>query len=161
MKLMKKVFIILLILLSFSFTSCVKHTPDTNGPHDLSLSTITIEDILNGNGETMKTGAVKVQKGRKCSIKVKKFSGIETLAAFSLNNSAFHFSINAEVYEGNFKLLLCTKDKVLREILVNEGTQSFKLPPTTATIFLKAAGESAFYNLTYEYKIDMPVSMVI
>ena len=158
---MKKVFIFLLILLAFSFTSCVKHMPDTNGPNDISLSTITLDEILNGHTTTVKSGALKVQHGRKCSIKVKKFSGVEVLDTFNLNNSGFHFAINAELYEGNFKLLLCTKDKVLREIMINEGTQKFKLPPTTATIYLKAAGESAHYNLTYEYEIDMPISMVI
>lgn len=161
MRSLKKVILVFIIAGVFLLSSCSRHTPDTNGPENLSLETITIDDILKTKSKSVRSRTLEINRGHKHSLKTRKFSGIETLRKFNLNGSAFHLSINAEVYSGNFRIVLCNKDKVLKDVRVNGGPQSFMLPPVSDTIYLKIAGESANFNLVYEYKIDMPENTII
>lgn len=159
---MKKIFLTFLIaVFILPLTSCVKHTPDTNGPKNFSLETITTDEILNTDSDCLKQGAVEQKKDNVTSINMKKFSGIETIHKFKLNSASLNLAINIKVISGNLEVVLCSKDDVLKKFRVNKGTQQINIPAMTDNLYLKVAGESASFGLSYEYDVEMSKGVVI
>lgn len=159
---MKKIlFIILLITSFFAFTSCARHIKDTNGENNFNTETISTQDMLDNNSSSIKQGALEKKKGNSVSINVKKFSGIETIHNFKLNSATLDFAINIKVNSGNLKVIICSKSDVIKEFKVNKGTQRLQLPTTTENLYLKIAGESASFSLSYEYEVNMDKGVVI
>lgn len=158
---MKKInLVILCLFFVVTLTSCTHHIADTNGKDDFSLTTIPVQNIVDGN-DCIKRGAVKIQKGKSGVIKVKKFSGVDTLHKFQLNSASLHLEIDPKVNSGNMKLLLCTDNEVVSDILLNNGPQVIDIPVSADTIYLKVGGESANFYIDYEYEITMSKGIYI
>ena len=156
----RSIFYALVVCLSFVLFSCSRHTPDTNGRDNYSLTSMTSQDIITGN-KCIKRGSSKVKKGTSVDIDVKKFSGVETLHKFQLNGASLEINLAAQVKSGNLKILLCNDSEVIKEFVVNKGQQSVTLPSMSDTLYLKAGGESASYSLSFDYKVHMAQGIMI
>lgn len=161
MKKSKKVTLICIILSVFFLSSCVAHKADTNGLDDYSLTEITTEDILSPYGSNVTTGSLRVQNGNKCTVKIKKLSGVNELFSLPIGNSDLHLTIDAEVTAGNCRVVLCAIDQILEEIPINEGEQEITVHNLNDKVFLKVAGESAQLKITYEYNVEESESYII
>lgn len=139
---------------------CSRHTPDTNGKNNFSLTSISLQDIITGNS-CVKSGATRVRKNNVTDIHVRKFSGVETVQTFQLNGAALELSIGVNVESGNLKVLVCNEHEILKEIFVNEGVQTVNLPPMSDTVYLKVGGESAEYKMSFEYEVSKSLGIMI
>ena len=153
-------FFALILCFAVGLTSCSRHIPDSNGKNNLALESISLQEIISGDN-CIKSGASRVRRGDVTDIKVKKFSGVETVHKFQLNGAALELTVAANVDSGNFKVLLCNDHEIVKEILVNHGAQTVQIPPMSDTLYLKVAGESASYSLSFQYDVTMSRSIYI
>ena len=147
---MKKIICALLLcctLLSFAGCAMISYE-DTNGDEDFTLQTLTEEDILDGgNSSEMLSSHVTVNN--KSTYKAKSLSGVKVLYEKKLREETITFSLSSTVSKGNARLVLASEDAILHEFDLNKADQSFTLENFTGRVFLRLAGESAEYSVSF------------
>ena len=149
--------------LVWTFVSRPDVIEDTNGPDDISLTTITDENIINldmgaRNPMTVKekgveVGGVKINKGYE--IYSKKFTGV---AEVMYNNYIFASGVVIEleylkVESGNFKMALVHEDEIIQVIEPSDEPICIELDKIRGTLSLRIAGESAAYSFRISEQI--------
>ena len=152
MKREKKLITILVIPFLLCLTGCLASNKDSNGPNDYSLTTMTEDDIIENKRPVLEMGAIRKSINNKTSISVMKFYGIKVLEKIRPNGTDINLVIEPEVKKGNLAVVICTENTIVQEIPVNCGEQKITIPYRDEPIFLKVAGESAKYNLSYEFE---------
>ena len=134
-------------LLSFAGCTMVSYE-DTNGDEDFTLQTLTEQDILDG-GSSSEFLSSNVTVNGKITYKAKKLSGVKVLYEKKLKGETFEISLSSTVSKGNARLVLASEDEILHEFALNEANQSFTLENFSGRVYLRLAGESAEYSVSF------------
>lgn len=126
--------------------SCAAHYADTNGETDFSLQTLTEADILSRNNY-LQTRASQSAANNNTKVSVGKFSGVRILHTF--RSGTHTLTVTPGVTAGNFRLVLCTENRILHDFALTGEKQTFIVDASAESVFFKAAGESAAFSLDY------------
>ena len=149
--------ILVVLIIGFFFLPKMDHIDDTNGPDDITLSTLTEEDIFAKTlsctgGPNMATGRITLPGGWEISKGVKlyadKFSGVADIlwadyilpSDFSLDLD--HFSVEG----GNFRMMVINEGKIIAEIEPGDDI-SLLIENITGPTYVRIAGESAAFTI--------------
>lgn len=146
---MKRIFITFFALfLILLITGCsFIQVEDTNGDDNYVIQTFSDEDIARTNHSTS-FRLYKTSYNDHGTIKVKKMSGIMLLNTTNANGQTLIYNINSSVVKGNFRIVIVSNDKIIKDIPINEES-SFKLENVSGSYELKIVGESAEFSLEY------------
>lgn len=140
--------LVFLLLLPLTLTGC-KTYEDTNGPDDYSLQTLTEQNILRG-GSCTKVGSMETVSDNLHTVRVKTLNGVDTLETFSAAGS-YTILLSSEVTKGNARLVLCTGDEILHDFNLNGDYQVWTFTVGSSNVYLRIAGESCGFSVTYRY----------
>lgn len=113
----------LLILVSCALllASCgAGHIEDTNGD-DISLCSLTDEDIFGKTTSYVAVGAVSTQVNNKHTFKASRLSGIYEYIRFTKDRGAFTINADTSVEEGNLRVVVLCDGKYVADIAVKKG----------------------------------------
>lgn len=139
---------ILLVVLLFVLSGCsFGQIEDTNGDEDFSIQTISEDEIIKGTN-SVSVGRITTSKNNNYSMKVEKFSGVETICTWEKYSSLFNLTTDITINSGNFMLVLTT-DKDVIKVFKNNEIDEFLVNTLSGDIHLKIVGESANFQLKY------------
>lgn len=131
------------------FGSGLEHIPDTNGPEDYSLTTITDENIIKQDLGSIggPTISQSILFGDGYEFSAKKFTGVyEILYDNFIGKSDFVLDLtNFVVTEGNVRLVVIHNDQIVAELTPDMFVE-YRLEDITGTVSLRIAGESAAFS---------------
>lgn len=140
--------------------------PDTNGPDDYSLTTITDENILNldmgainpikKKGISLDLGSVTVGSGLEFSSR--NFTGVyEVMYNNYFLDSDVVIELNyLKVNSGNFRMVVVYNGEIIETIEPSDEPIEFRMEDVNGTVSLRIAGESADYEFSmFEHDYDM------
>lgn len=122
---------------------------DTNGPDDYSLQVLTDQDILHGV-DHIKIASATIKHNKLTTCTAKTMSGVETLFEASMDNETFRILVSCKIDKGNARLVLVVDEKIVHDFALNEENQLFVMKNVCGKIYLRLAGESAGYSVTYQ-----------
>ena len=147
---MKKAILSILALMLAAmtlFSSCASaHIKDTNGKDDYSLQQLTEEDLLKSRS-SVSSVSVSSTRDHETRVTVRKCSGVKEFRTFT--KGTYTVTVNFKVNAGNIRLVLCDSDQILKEFEINSDGQSFTFDCGYKIVSLKAACESAGFELVY------------
>lgn len=147
---MKKILVIIIsVVCLFSLASCVSHIEDTNGD-DTSLCTLTDSDIINGVS-SLSQGSVSNKRNDRGSIKVEKFSGVQTIDSINVRDVAENVICTVTVKSGNLRVVIVRNGAIFAD-LKTDGTEDTVTLTESGKYELKVAGESACFEMKYKIK---------
>ena len=136
-----------------------EHIEDTNGADDLSLQTITDENIINLDFGAVGGPTISRRNGWSNTVEfsAKKYTGVtEILYDNYIGTTGFEVALSDfEVYDGNFKLIVVYNDEIVAT-LEPGAVVEYRLEDVSGYISLRIAGESASFSFTmsqYDYDI--------
>ena len=157
--------IILVVIAGFLFMPKMEHIPDTNGPEDLTLATLTESDILAREltctgGPNYSVGRISLPGGWELSSGVKltadKFSGItdilwaDYILPSDFNLCLEHFSVT----EGNFRMMVINEGRIIADVQPGDNIDLL-IEDLTGPTFVRIAGESAAFKIVMsEFEYD-------
>jgi len=131
------------------FGSGLEHIPDTNGPEDFSLTTVTDENILNRDLGSIggPTVSQSILSGDGYEFSAREFTGVyEILYDNYIGKSDFQLDItNFQVTGGNFRMVVIHNDQIVAD-LTPDMFVTYRLEDITGTVSLRIAGESAAFS---------------
>lgn len=135
------------ILVVYLVGDKVEDIPDTNGPDDYTLTTITSFDILADEmGCTGYRSSGELISGQR--FRASEFSGIlELYREDFFGDSTVTITLDSEVTAGNCRIVLVHNDAILYEFALNEIGQSYTLENVNGPVRLVLAGESAEFDV--------------
>ena len=149
--------IILVVIAGFLFMPKMEHIPDTNGPDDLTLATLTEVDILAREltctgGPNHSAGRISLPGGWELSSGVKltadKFSGItdilwaDYILPSDLTLTLDHFRVEG----GNFRMMVINNGQIIADILPGDHVEVL-IEDITGPTYIRIAGESAAFTI--------------
>ncbi len=141
---------------------------DTNGVTDFSLTTLTLENILDewygytmfASGSYGEGGSTNVdhewedEDRDRRSMHAKSFSGVTVLQATKTDYETLTLDITSNVESGNFRIVITVDGAYYCDVEVNKTTQVVLNDIKNKTVLIKLAGESAKFRAevsrTYE-----------
>lgn len=148
----KTVCLLLALLLCLPLAACAGHIEDTNGD-DPTPVTLTDADIVKFSTSSIASSFVSNTVNGKTTTRVGKLSGVTQLAELHSDGREV-LTYTASRSEGNLRLCLVRDGKIVSELPVDGEAHTVPLPDT-GKYQLRAAGESAKFNIVYE-KQDWP-----
>jgi hypothetical protein len=158
--------IILVIALGFLFMPKMEHIEDLNGAENVSLATLTEEDILAKTltctgGPNYATGRLVLPGGWEISsgveLSAKKFSGItdilwaDYILPSDFNLCMEHFSVT----EGNFRMMVINEGKIIADVQPGDNIDLL-IEDLTGPTYVRIAGESAAFTIAMsEFEYDL------
>ena len=140
--------VVVALLWMFS-DSILKHIPDTNGPEDFSLTTITDSNIINRDMGSIGIVGVSqsVLTGDGYEFSAKKFTGVYDIFHDNfIGKSDFVLDLtNFVVTEGNVRLVVIHNDQIVAELTPDTFIE-YRLEDISGTVALRIAGESAAFS---------------
>lgn len=134
------------------------HIEDTNGPEDVSLQTITDQQIIDRSIGSI--GGPDISRsfltGDAVEFSAEKFTGVhEILYDNFIGPSDFEVNLSAyEIYGGNFELVVVHNDEIIA-VLEPDLFVDYRVEDITGYISLRIAGESASFSFSMsEYEYD-------
>lgn len=150
--------IFLAVSIFWMISSGIEPIPDTNGPDDYSLVTITDENILNRDmGAHMPLGkrsskleVGNVTIGSDIVFSSGDFSGVyEVMYNNFFLDSDVYIRLNyLKVNSGNFRMVVVYNDEIIHEIAPSDEPIELLLEDLNGTVSLRIAGESADYEFS-------------
>lgn len=127
-----------------------EHIPDTNGPDDFSLQTITDENIRKLNTGALGGGESWDSISNTTTYRSDKFSGVSVIHEKEIWTTGMTINVyNYIVEDGNFRLLVMVDDEILHEFIPNgDLIQTFELGAISGLFSIRIAGESADYRFS-------------
>ena len=139
------------------FSDGIQHIPDTNGPEDNSLTTITDANIINRDMGSIggPTISQSILTGNGYEFSAKEFTGVsEILYDNFILPSDFQLDItNFVIHGGNFRMVVVHNDQIVAELTPDMFVE-YRLENVTGTVSLRIAGESAafqFFMSDFDY----------
>ena len=149
--------IVVVLVVGFLFLPKMEHIADTNGAENISLATLTEEDILANSltctgGPNRSTGRLNLPGGWSISdgveLYAKKFSGVTDIlwadyilpSDFSLNLD--HFSVTG----GNFRMMVINEGEIIADIQPGDNIDML-IESLTGYTTVRIAGESAAFTI--------------
>ena len=142
----KAISLLLTALLLCALTACgsVK-IEDTNGPDDLSLNTITDQNILKLDLPSGGYGVRTTSNLATCY--GKEFSGVTEILSTNLIAGTFAVDLmDFTVTGGNFRMVVVNDGKIVADIA--PGTDQISLDGLKGDVSLRIAGESAAFSFS-------------
>lgn len=142
---------------------------DTNGEQNISLNTITKEDILNDKylptkmwfGDSQEGGQSDISDEKlkktdydKVSFSAKTFSGVDVLQATKVDSDKLVLDISSEVKSGNFAVMVVIDGEYYCDVDVNTTTQVELENISGKTVLLKIAGENAEIRVSAQRNVN-------
>lgn len=150
---MKKILLTLMISLMIVFLcGCGPNFEDTNGDNDISLATITEENIIK-----MDLGASDYKESTSSASDYKKFSSenfsgvCEIFSETYIKSDVIVDIVDFDVNSGNFKLVAVCDDKIIHEFEPGDKGNVVTLEDVDGGFSIRMAGESA----DFEFRIDV------
>lgn len=148
MKKIKKPLIYLLSILSLA--SCgfdnLTNIEDTNGENDISLCSLTEEDLLEKNPHALFNMSSTSSNNTKTTFKCNIFSGVSDIASYTIKE-ATSFTVTSLIEQGNGDFFIYQDGKRIHTIgFPYDGT--ILVNSVTGKIHFRIAGESAKMNIT-------------
>ena len=137
----------LVILLSLPGCTPTSYA-DTNGEEDFSLQTLTERDLIQGTN-TSKMMSSTVTMGDKTTCKAQTLSGVEVLYEKRLKGETLDLVVSCQITKGNARLVLVLDDEIIHDFTLNKDSQHFTMENVTGKVYLKLAGESAGYTVSF------------
>lgn len=141
--------VLVAVALFWIFGDGIEHIEDTNGPEDISLTTITDSNIINRDIGSIggPTISQSVLTGDGYEFSAKKFTGVyEILYDNFIGTSDFWLDLtNFSVTEGNFRMVVVHNDQIVAELTPDMFVE-YRLEDITGTVSLRIAGESAAFQ---------------
>ena len=148
----KSLLVSLIVVLAVLLASCgFGQIEDTNGDSP-ELCELTDDDIFNDNPKSVQFGSVYSSIGGKYSLKVNKFSGVESVAKFSANGTKLVINSDSTLQSGNFRIVLMHDGEYLSDIPTGEKSVTIDSPEGDYEI--RVAGESAKFDIVISYSVD-------
>ena len=148
MKKIKKPLIYLLSMLSLA--SCgfdnLTHIEDTDGENDISLCSLTEEDLLEKNPHALFNMSSTSSNNTKTTFKCNIFSGVSDIASYTIKEKT-SFTVTSLIEEGNGDFFIYQDCKRIQTIgFPYDGT--ILVNSVAGKIHFRIAGESAKMNIT-------------
>lgn len=145
------VIVFLVVFLFMMLTSDLEPIPDTNGPDNYQLQTITDQDIIRGEMGALNPISIHEDLiGDGLTFSSKNFTGVyEVLYDHLLGSSDFVLSLSSlTVTEGNFRMVVVHDGRIVAEFEPNAEDPfiDYYLENVSGTVSLRIAGESASYS---------------
>ena len=131
-------------MLVSALASCASgkmHIEDTNGADDVSLCTLTEEDIL-GRPSYISYMSIENSVNDSYRLTVDKLSGVSEAKKITVGADAVTLTYTVEVSEGNLRVCIVKDGAVVADLAVNGGEQQLTLSEK-GTYRVIVAGESA------------------
>lgn len=133
--------------------------PDTNGPDNYSLATLTEDDVLSDYGSRMLMSSHS-KKGSETSVKgvyqdddkdevcvsAKIFDGVYTAQATKINTDKLMFNISSVVESGNFAIYILIDGEIYCQADINCETQVKLENIKDKLVLIKIVGEAANFE---------------
>lgn len=135
---------IIAVILASALASCESgkmHIEDTNGADDVSLCTLTEEDIL-GRPSYISYMSIENSVNDSYRLTVDKLSGVSEAKKITVGADAVTLTYTVEVSEGNLRVCIVKDGAVVADLAVNGGEQQLTLSEK-GTYRVIVAGESA------------------
>lgn len=144
----KKLLIYLLSMLSLA--SCgfdnLTHIDDTNGEDDISLCSLTEEDLLEKNPHALFNMSSTSSNNNKTTFKCNVFSGVSDIASYTIKEET-SFTVTSLIEQGNGDFFIYQDCKRIQTIgFPYDGT--ILVNNVAGKIHFRIAGESAKMNIT-------------
>ena len=148
---MKKITKPLIYFLSlFSLASCgfdnLTHIEDTNGENDISLCSLTEEDLLEKNPHALFNMSSTSSNNTKTTFKCNIFSGVSDIASYTIKEKT-SFTVTSLIEEGNGDFFIYQDGKRIYSIGFPYN-DTIVLSDVTGKIYFRIAGESAKMDIT-------------
>lgn len=151
--------LLMVVWVAMMLLNPTKHIEDTNGPDDVSLQTITQDQIIHRSIGSVGGPAISTSTlaGDAVTISAKKFTGVyEILYDNYWLPSDFEVDlISFEVYGGNFQLVVVHEEEIVA--VLEPGTfVHYRMDDIKGYVSLRLVGESAAFKITMSgYDYDM------
>ena len=147
-------------LLSVVFYHRNNSLTDLNGATDFSLTTLTLENILDewygytmfasgsyGEGNSTNVDHEWEDEDRDSrSMHAQSFSGVTVLQATKTDRETLTMDITSTVESGNFRIVITVDSAYYCDVEINETTQVVLKDVQNKTVLIKLAGESAKFR---------------
>ena len=153
---MKRIFAIMMILLLCLGLVACGQIADENGDQDTSLATLTREELVASNPTSVETGSVKNSVDGKMTWKVKKFSGVKLLESIEMQEGAQSLVVSADstLEKGNLYMFVCRDGEIIGAVATGMGAKLTIKNPKAGKYELRAAGESAAFELSARMSVE-------
>ena len=136
----------------------IEPIPDTNGPDDISLATITDENIINRDMGSVHAVTIKksgIEVGNVAINSMVKFSSKDFSGIYEICYNNYIGKSDVEVRlghltvdSGNFKMVALLNDEIVGVIEPSDEEIVFRMDDINGYFSLRIAGESAAYSFT-------------
>lgn len=146
---------IMTLLLCLGLIACGQ-IADENGDQDTSLATLTREELVASNPTSVEAGSVKSSTDGRMTWKVKKFSGVKVLGSIEVQEGAQSLVISADssLEKGNLYTFVCRDGEIIGAVATGTGAKLTIKNPKAGKYELRAAGESAAFELSVRMSIE-------
>ena len=121
------------------------HIEDTNGD-DISLCSLTDEEIFGKTTSSVAAGTVSTQVNNKYTFKASRLSGVYEYISFTKDRGAFTIKADTSVEEGNLRIVVLCDGKYVADIAVKES-ESLRIENKLGGKYeIRFAAESAKFN---------------
>ncbi len=136
-----------LLLLPLCSCSSVQHIEDTNGAEDISLCTLTEEELVSPHPQYIMQGSKLNQKSGAISFATRKMSGVMILDKFTVKaGETYEFTGATTVNSGNVRIYIVCDGEIVLDIPTGYTT-NFTLSGVEGKCELRAAAESAKFSI--------------
>lgn len=154
---MKKVLSIAFIACMMLFmVGCGTEYPDTNGPDDYTLETITDENIINRDIGAAGLTYEETNMGglHSAEYSAKNLNGTEQiyLTSFWGKSDVIVYIGHMNVESGNFRLVIINNDEIIYDIPLDAFAEEFRFDDLEGDFSISVAGESACFDFSIEVR---------
>ena len=133
------------------FSCGAGHIEDTNG-EDISLCSLTDEEIFGKSTSSVASGTVSTQLNNKYTFKANRLSGVYEYVSFAKDRGAFIIKADTSVEEGNLRIVVLCDGKYVADIAVKTG-ESLRIENKLGGKYeIRFAAESA--KFTFECTVE-------
>ena len=147
-KMKQLISLLIIIILLFTLSGCVKHVEDTNGVDDFTIQTYTDADIESGKTSSTKFGSVETTINNNTHLKVSKFTGVEELLSTKATNQTLIYNVESTCKQGNFRIVILKDGSIIRDVRIN-SKETITLENCNGRYKLMMVGESAKIDIKY------------
>lgn len=151
--------VVAFLLVLFSSPSAIE---DMNGPNNINLAVIDMNEILSDVDEYSSILSWSTQKGLKtnidgrlseynyeeCTFSCKKLSGVKTLQATRMMHDTLTLAVSSQLDAGNLEIVIIVDGEYHSHVPVNQNASVVLTDISGKTVVVKLAAESAELNVS-------------
>lgn len=139
---------ILIIMMALVLVSCGKlEIADTNGEANYELCQLNEDDLLKKSPKYFVKNCTTTNNNEKATFEVALMSGVKSVFTYNAKkDDTRNFTVKSEVFEGNVKIFVCNKGKIIYDVPINSDV-NVKIASVEGKVEFRVAGESAKLKL--------------